>query len=131
MSEQDSPATPSGCVLTPLRHLSIDLEKDIMSSLGPDFKGFFPNNSIPECRNSTNTSESSPTLIEGLTNSLEPTDKGQINKIKGNATAGQNKDPFESLSEQIDTNSVAEVSPELFDSNDQTVEKQSTWVNFD
>ncbi|XP_031569681.1 DENN domain-containing protein 1A-like [Actinia tenebrosa] len=125
-SGQHSPATPTGFVLTPLRHLSIDLHKDILTSLGPDFDGFFPN---AESQNSTNTSESSPTLVDGLTNSVETKDKHQKNNVKENEPAGKNINALDNSSPQIDKKSVTDELSEVFNSND--VEKKSDWVNFE
>jgi len=134
-------STHSECLLTPLTPISIDLEKDIINSLGPDCQMFFPEwqsrvskiNSEIALSVPIKNAEQSPNLID-----CDTTDSRSSKNASENST-----EIHEKLSNSLDVASkstnISSSEPCLIDadtshSGDVKVNSSpqpSHWVNFD
>lgn len=138
-SPLNSPGSPSDCLLTPLKPIPIDLQKDIIDSLGPDCQMFFPewqnriskiNSEITSSASGSKNTEHSPTLIDGLTTTDHSAEK--LHEDLSNSLELTNK-PKNSPSNQTQVSLIDSESSTSEDCNfnSTTSSQPSHWVNFE
>ncbi|XP_020915424.1 DENN domain-containing protein 1A [Exaiptasia diaphana] len=141
-SALNSPGSPSECLLTPLKPIPIDLQKDIIDSLGPDCQMFFPewqsriskiNSEITSSASGSKNTEHSPTLIDGLTmTGQSAANSAMLHEDLSNSLQLVNKPKNSSTNQtQVSLIDTGSSTSEDCNFNSTSSPQPSHWVNFE